>query len=494
MKTYFFAIFVLATVVFSGCQPNDFDDTNVDPRQVNDAPASTLLTFALQQSSFTLFNSPDRTISGLPTDIQLSGYNNNDLNFYSQYLSEGPYPGGSLYSTRNADWGAFYSGPLYNLQTIINYNNDDNPLADISNGSKNNQLAVARIMKAYYFWFLTDKYGDIPYFEALKGNEVLQPVYDSQQTIYTDLFKELKEAASLINEGEAPVTGDILLNGDMAAWKRMANTMRLFLALRLIKNDPSTAQTEFNEALAAGVISSNAENVMYQFIGGDPGNWNPWYKNYVVDKRNDFAISSTIGGYMLEHEDPRVLLYGELLNGEVRPLAYGNQGAVNIPGTYSRLGEAVQGGGALVPLLTYGQVLFARAEAVARGVTTGDAETLYREGIEASWRQWGVYDEAAFNTYLALEDIRFVGGEKAVEQIITQKWLHQFLNGFEAWSDWRRTGYPVLTPAPGAAQGGGIPRRMGYPTNAVSLNRTNYEAAVARQGEDTNFTRIWWDK
>jgi hypothetical protein len=81
-----------------------------------------------------------------------------------------------------------------------------------------------------------------------------------------------------------------------------------------------------------------------------------------------------------------------------------------------------------------------------------------------------------------------------LQQIITQKWAHQYLNGFESWTDWRRTGFPVLTPAPGAAQGGGIPRRMGYPSNTSALNKANYDAVIASQGADNNFTKIWWDK
>lgn len=475
-------LLLLAVVLtFSSC--GDFEETNVDPRQVKEAPTRTLLTFALQQVPFITFNSTTR---------QLTGYDTNFMNFYVQYLSEGPYPGASLYSTRNLNWTSWYTGPLYNLQTIINENTADSPMADPgANGSKNNQLAVARILKAYFYWYLTDLYGDIPYSTALKGNEVLQPSFDTQEAVYTDLFKELTEAQALINVSEAGVAGDILLNGNMASWKKFANTIRLFMSLRLIKKDEAKAKAEFTSALAAGVFGAG-ENVEFAFISGDPNNWNPWYKNYVNDNRNDFAVSSTIGNYMLTNNDPRIFVYSETFNGEVRPLPYGGASAVNIPGAYSRLGSRLQGGGARAPIFTYAQILFVKAEAAQRGFIAEDAAKLYADGIKASWEYWGVANATALTAYMADPDIAYTAAT-GLEKIITQKWAHQYLNGFEGWTDWRRTGFPRLTPAAGTTQGGGIPRRMGYPSNTRALNQVNYDAVVARQGADDNYTRMWWD-
>ncbi|WP_242929496.1 SusD/RagB family nutrient-binding outer membrane lipoprotein [Pontibacter vulgaris] len=482
-----FILFIAVLFAMVACDPSDFDDTNVDPRQVKEAPTRTLLTFALQQLPFTVWNAPIRNVAGYGTEY---------LDLYAQHLAEGPYPASSLYSVRNLSWTAWYTGPLYNLQTIINLNNEDSKLADIGNGSKNNQIAVARIMKAYYFWFLTDIYGDIPYSDALKGNQVLQPKYDKQEDIYNDLFKELKEAQAMINTGEAGVTGDILLGGDMAAWKRFANTTRLFMSLRLMKKNPAKAQTEMTAALTDGVIESNAQNITYKFIGGDPNNWNPWYENYSNDNRNDYAISSTLGNYMLANNDPRVFVYGEVLNGsEVKPLPYGSSAAKNIPGIYSRIGARLQASDTEAPIFTYAQVQFVKAEAVHRGFTIpngGAVADLYNSAIKASWEFWGVYDEAAYNAFIADADIAYTTAN-GLEKIISQKWVHQYLNGFESWTDWRRTGFPVLAPAPDAVDSRGIPRRMGYPSNAKALNEAGYTEAVTRQGADDNYTRVWWD-
>lgn len=483
-----FILFIAVLFAMVACDPSDFDDTNVDPRRVKEAPTRTLLTFSLQQLPFTVWNTPIRNVAG---------YSTVHYNFFAQYLSEGPYPAASLYSTRNLSWTAWYTGPLYNLQTIIDLNSEGSHLADLGNGSTANQVAVARILKAYYFWFLTDTYGDIPYFDALKGNEVLQPAFDKQQDIYADLFKELKEAEAMINVNEAAVTGDILLNGDMAAWKRFANTTRLFMSLRLMKVDRAKAEAEMTAALNDGVIESNAQNITYKFIGGDPNNWNPWYENYSNDNRNDYAISTTLGDYMLENNDPRVFVYAETLNGsEVKTLPYGSSAAKNIPGIYSRIGGNLQAANTVAPIYTYAQVLFVKAEAANRGITLpggGVAAELYNNAIKASWEFWGVYDAAKYASFIADPDIAYVPGEAGLQKIIKQKWVHQYQNGFEAWSDWRRTGYPNLTPAPDAVDTRGIPRRMGYPSNARALNQTNYDAVIARQGADDNYTRVWWD-
>ncbi|HEY0899692.1 MAG TPA: SusD/RagB family nutrient-binding outer membrane lipoprotein [Sphingobacteriaceae bacterium] len=482
-------IFLLGiTTVFSSCDPTEFEDTNVDPTSLKEAPAKTLLTYSLQRVPYLSFSSLGRNEAAFSTL---------DPNFYSQYLSEGPYPAASWYSVRNFSWAGWYTGPLYNLETIIKYNNEGSSLASLANGSKDNQIAVARILKAYIFWNLTDRFGDLPYSEALKGNEGLQPKFDTQESIYADLFKELKEAQAQIKLNEAGVTGDILLHGDMEGWKRFANTTRLFMALRLMKNDPAKAATEIQAAVADGVITSNDQNIVYEYIAGDPNNWDPWYENYDNDNRNDYALSSRLVDYMKNNADPRLPVYGEDLSGQVVGLSYGAPNARNIPGTYSRIGDAFRNGGAHAPIFTYSQVLFAMAEAANRGALAGGdalATTYFNDAIKASWEYHGVYDAAAYATFIADADIAYVPGAAGLERIINQKWVSQFLNGFEAWTDWRRTGFPVLTAAPNSVDARGIPRRLGYPSNVSALNGKNYAEVVARQGADDNYTRIWWDK
>lgn len=486
MKKILFTLIIGASLIISSCDPSEFDDTNISPTQLKEAPTKALLTFALQQIPFTTYNSPARQLGGYQTEV---------MALYSQYLSEGPYPGGSLYSGRTFAWTSYYTGPLYNLQTIIDYNNSASPLASPGpNGSTDNQVAVARILKAYFFWWLTDRYGDIPYTDALKGNQNLQPKYDTQQAIYESLFTELKEAQAQIKSGEAGVTGDILCGGDMLLWKKFANTTRMYMALRLIKNDFARAQTEFSSAITDGVIE-DGDDIVYNFIGTDPNNWNPWYENYSNDNRNDYAISTTLADYMIANDDARLRLYGEVLaSGSVGGLSYGTNAARNIPGAYSRLGEGFQSAGAQAPIFTYAQSLFVKAEGAKQGLIPGGdatAQQFYEDAIQASLQFYGVGD--TYPEFIAKSDIAY-DPANGLEQIITQKWVHQYLNGFEAWTDWRRTGFPVLEPAEDSVDDRGIPLRQGYPSNARALNQAGYDAAIAQQGADDNYTAVWWDK
>jgi hypothetical protein len=478
--TFMKKIIALITTAVSLVSCDKFDDTNVSPTQLTEASTKALLTNSQQSISDLVF--------GNVASSRLAA-------LYVQHLSEGPYPGPSLYNDRNLSFSTWYTGPLYNLQTIIAYNNEGSEAAN-GNGSKNNQIAVARILKAYYYLLMTDKWGDIPYTDALKGNESYAPVYDKQQSIYNDLFKELTEAAAQINEAEAKVVGDVIFNGNMSSWKRFANTMRMVMGLRLSVKDQAKGKTEYASALAAGVISSNAQNMSYTFITGDPNNYNPWYNNYTVSNRNDYAISKTLTDYMEPKNDPRLPIYGEVLAGNVvKGLTYGRNVAVNIPAAYSRIGDYFRDQGSSMPIFNYAQVLFMRAEAAKLGYEAGGdaaAEQFYKDAIKASWEQYGVFNQAAYDAYILLPDVAF-SAATGHKQIITEKWVHMYLNSWESWNDWRRTGFPVLTPAVDAIDPRGIPLRLGYPTNEVSLNSTNYLAAVAALGgTDNNYGKMWW--
>ncbi|HEY1024894.1 MAG TPA: SusD/RagB family nutrient-binding outer membrane lipoprotein [Sphingobacteriaceae bacterium] len=463
----------------AGCEKiEDFGDKNVDPTRVSVASTRALLTNAMQNSTGLYIGSGQGTTM-------------------AQHFSEGPYLTSSGYgdATGGQAYSGWYSSPLIQLKKIIDYNNAGSVEADPgANGSKNNQIAVARIMKAFIFWKLTDRWGDLPYSQALQGGDNITPAFDKQQDIYTDLFKELKEAAAQI-DGGLGVQGDIILDGDMAAWKKFAATQRMLMALRLSKVDPTTGAAEFNAAMD-DALASNADNVYYHFVAGDPNNWNPWYENYSNDNRNDFAISSTIVSYMQDNgtgTDPRLPVYAEVLPGNViKGLDYGQTLQTNIPNAYSRLGDELREQGTPAKIFSFAQVQFAKAEAAKLGwIPGGDAaaKAFYDSGIDASLEQNGVADPAFKNaTGIAYDATR------AIEQIATQRWIHLYLDGWEAWSEWRRTGFPVMAAGPNSANPEGIPRRLMYPAADKTVNTENYEKVLVQQGPNTLNTRMWWDK
>ncbi|MBW7893370.1 MAG: SusD/RagB family nutrient-binding outer membrane lipoprotein, partial [Chitinophagaceae bacterium] len=154
-------------------------------------------------------------------------------------------------------------------------------------------------------------------------------------------------------------------------------------------------------------------------------------------------------------------------------------------------------------LASFAETQFLLAEAAVRNWISSDAKELYDNGVKAAMEMLSQYDEIATIPANEIADYLtnypFVGTgnfEAAIEQINTQYWACTFLNGIETWANWRRTGYPVLTPVdyPGNLSGSQIPRRLMYPQNERALNPDNYQAAVSRQGKDDFMSRVWWDK
>ncbi|NOW95412.1 SusD/RagB family nutrient-binding outer membrane lipoprotein [Mucilaginibacter sp. SG564] len=411
---------------------------------------------------------------------------------YPQYLSNTSFTDNSRYTTVNFNFYSFYTGPLNDLENVLQTQLDANqgPIA--------NQIAVAKILKAYFFWHMTDRWGPLPYTEALKGNAHFTPKYDSQQTIYTAGFKLLDEANAGIVATNGTIKNDIVYNGDITKWKKLGNTIHMLMALRLSKVDPATGNHEFNKALTNGIMTANSDNLAYP-SAADPNNENYWYTSFTRLGRNWFALSKPLVDYMLPLNDPRLPVFGDKNStGNYVGLEYGkavpNSNDIN---NVSLLGSPLRQQTSPVYLVTYAQALFAMAEAAKLGwIGGGDvtAKNNYELAVQTSIVQW-TGSTAGAAAYLAQSQIQY-NPATAIMQIAYQRWVHLFLHGYEGWAEWRRTGYPVLVAAPGA-NGDHIPRREGYPTQEQTNNTSNYQAAVASfpyGGADDLNTRLWWDK
>ena len=462
---------------------NDFGDLNVNPNS------------ALYPNTASLLTGAERAVGTINSQVGPAGFNIAPA-LYVQQFSDVTYIEDSRYKTINFSYNGLYSGPLVNLQQVIDQNTNEATRGLAAGyGSNANQIAIARILKAYVFQFITDRWGDVPYTQALKAAQNFSPAFDKQQDIYNDLFKEWKEAAAQFDGGKA-VAGDIILSSSAARWKKFAASLRLIAALRLSKVDPAKGKTEFNLALADGVLASNADNVQYKFLA-DANNENPLYTNYVRSNRKDFALSNTFVDYLKKVSDPRLAAFAaKNQKGEYVGAPYAVFPAPGKAQDYSLASSTVSGQTAPVNIVTYAQILFAQAEAAKLGWTTGDAKALYESAIKASMQQWlGTgYTDAAYTAYIAQPDVAY-SDANALERIGTQRWVALFFQGTEAWNEWRRTGFPVLKPATNTLNGGtGIPRRLAYPTTETNLNAVNYAAVTARQGKDDQYTRVWWDK
>ncbi len=477
---------ILLSLAGAGCNPGDFGDLNVNPNEPSESNTAGLLTGAITSLPGGIITQSTVLTSAYP-------------NLYVQFLADKQYTENSRYSTVGFNYGAIYTGPLDNLELIIKINTDPETASSAERfGSNENQIAAAMILRSYLYLHLTDRFGDIPFNEALKGRENFRPKFTPQQEVYDSLFVQLKRASEMIDES-GTIDGDVLFNGDMNRWRIFGNTIRLVMGLRISEVDPDKGQAEFQDALADGVISSNAENVVYNYIA-DNNFDNPWEDAF--ETRLDYTISEPFADTLNALDDPRITVFANpaTATGTYVGMPYGvpESEAGSIPNSnVSFLGSAVREQTAPSYIYTYSQVLFSMAEAAHRGWIPGgeaSAEQYYNDAIRASWQQWGVYDEGAYNAYIAQPRVDYTAGT-ALQKIGLQKWISLFLNGYEAWAEWRRLDYPMLTPAPANLNpGGGIPVRQAYPAFEATLNQANYNEAVSRQGTDDLNTPVWWDK
>jgi hypothetical protein len=466
-------ILVAATVLISSCKKFD-GSLNVDPNRPTKASGTQLIASAERSL-------PD--MSSSPFGVH-----------YPQHLSNTSFTDNSRYTTINFNFNGWYTGPLMDLQTVITSTS-----LDVTEGPIANQVAVAKILKAYIFWFLTDRWGDVPYSEAFKGRENFTPKYDKQQDIYNNLFALLDEANAAIVAGN--IKNDIMYNGDMTKWKKFGNTIHMLMGLRLSKVDPVKGAAEFNKSITNGVITANSDNFTYTHLA-DKDNENFWYTQMNRMGRLWYAVSKPLVDTMQSTNDPRLPVFANRAtsgtnSGKYVGLDYGLTSTVT-PANFSLLGDKLRLQNAPVYLVTYAQALFARAEAAKLGWITGSdatAKTSYDLALEQSVRQWNSNDTTGLGLFRSNDKVQY-NPATAIQQIATQRWVHLFLNGYEAWAEWRRTGYPNLVAAPGA-NGSRIPRREAYPTIERSNNTANYNAAIAALpygGADDLNTRVWWDK
>lgn len=404
--------------------------------------------------------------------------------FLAQYLAETQYVGVSLYPEGSTSFYGLYQGPLMNLETVLR--SDELTATD---GPVVNQLAVAKILKAYFFWNITDRWGDVPYSESLMGADDFTPAYDTQESIYNSLFQLLEEANNMIVPGG--ITNDIVYNGDMEKWRKLGNTIRMLMALRLSEVAPEKGREEFNEALASGILESNDDNLVFRHLA-DANNQNYWYSQVIDRNREWWALTVNLVEEMKPVNDPRLSVYGDPARetGEFVGMEFGDTENLGTE-QYSLLGSEIIAQDAPVYLVTYAQALFAIAEGAERGWVAEDPQPYYNMAVENSILQW-TGSSAGVDEFLAQTEIAF-NAANPIERIAEQRWVHLFMNGYEAWSEWRRTGFPNDMVQP---EGNPVPTRLAYPDNEVFINADNYGEAAERQfgGEDSIYGKVWWDE
>jgi len=378
---------------------------------------------------------------------------------------------------------------------------------------------------------LTDDYGDVPYSEAGEGlsDRILFPKYEAQQDIYPKIIQELTEAAAALSASGTIETGDVLYAGDIVKWKKFAYSLLLRAGMRLSKVDAAKAQSTVKAAVAGGVITDNADNA---YIRHDPNFTQPIGGTLNGSEAANYYLTKPFVDVLKSTNDPRLsaiaIRYVGATSGAGQTVAVGTTDPskqIGMPiGKDNGTAPAAATADGLASFYDYSQVDRRRmvkttspvflvtaaqtnlllAEARFRGwISTGSAAQYFADGIRAHMDQMATFDPnsavsaSARDTYVAANPL-MAGTE--LQQINTQYWIASFLNGPEAFANFRRSGFPILTPNPyGQPNNPDVPngtfiRRLTYPTSELSVNTENVNEAISRQGPDKLSTRVWWDK
>lgn len=529
-----FATLGLMTV-FTGC--DDFGDVNIDPEHMNEGnvPYEMLFTNAQHQAL------------GSDWDVWRNGciYSGQWMQHLTSIDWWWNY---NLYAYSDAYSGAYWDGVYSGNRGAVR---DVTTVFDLWKDAEGYELDynMSRVMRVYVMHRMTDLYGDVPYSEAGRPNEFSYPKYDTQESIYMDMLNELDQAQANLSGGTAQMGNqDVYFQGNAASWKKFANSLMLRLAMRLSKVDPATAQTWVQKAVSNGLITSNAENVKLEHPGGvtTDDSAEPYAKIFAHEDK-EFFLSEGFVNLLASTEDPRLGLIGCVCEDpsiSIQNSAY-QLGDPNpeiqkgLPGGYNNskgsswfIGKKVAEFNNdeylanytsmySVPnrytysdptsptfIVTYAQTQLLLAEAAVRGWVSGDAKSYYENGVRAALEQFSQFPNgtrlyqqymttAAIDAYLAANPF-----DGSLKQINTQYWINCFCDEYESFANWRRTGYPELTPTydPANPYGmtatdGSIPRRFIYPSTESQVNSTHYEEAVGKLNKGDSFeSRMWWDK
>ena len=507
-----------AVLLFAGCD-KDFENVNTNPYAINTIDPALL--FAGAQRTHVGSWIAEHTI----IQQYVTPYNTGANAGFSFNVN--------IDGNQNQKWGE-YTGSIKNMIQALNILG--------SSTTRVNLKSMIRIWKAQVFMGLVDNYGDVPYSESGKAvsDALFFPKYDDDAAIYDDLYKELKEAIAALNPTGDYVSADLFYGANaqpsvktsdaaaqVAKWKKLGNSLLLRLGMRYSKINASKAQSIANEAFTGGVMTSNADNAYVKYDGtlyttpDNAGLRSFTQYNYVSepfvnqlkstnDPRGKFMIALFADpGNTPADLNPDVTLanqYGAPIgktDAELKAAPY--RGARGGGLNYSQINIYKLGSPAAPEFyVTYAQTSLLLAEAAKRGwIPGGDAQAkiYYENAITADMQIYSLYPgttpitNAEITAYINDPGVLY-NSTDALKLIGIQYWIINIRDGTEAWANFRRTGFPALTPNPSSGDLGsvGFITRLTYPDVEASANRENYQKAIQAYGGDKLTGKVFWDQ
>lgn len=482
MKKIKYSILTLITATTIYSCTADFEEINTDPNRLETISPASLL---------------NPILYGLTNHNSYSAWHNRTAHFMQGIV---PFPsndalGYHRYWVTDAIGQTMWDNHYRWLKNI-----DEMEKASIAAGDVNYQ-AIALTLKAWSFANLTDCFGDIPFEEALRGDEgVLKPKFQRQEVIYKKVLEYLEQANALFDTSKPLIYAPDLLFGDrntqaVASWQKLTNSLHLRMLLRLSDAMPAESTTKLttiiNDPVTYPIFESSADDAILINTGVAP-NITPWprIQDYAADKK----LSTFFVDQLLEWNDPRLPFWAtKATDKDRKDIGYKGipSGYAANEGTIDYNPSAPNNNTAIAPMkniiMTFAEVEFIKAELAFKGIIPGDVESFYNSGITAAMKIWNIDTPSE---YFANENVIYNG---TLEQIMLQKYFALYFTDNQQWLEFRRTGFPVMPLEPNLYNDAKMPVRYPYPQDVKRQNTENYQEALNHMGHDDINTRVWWD-
>lgn len=473
MKIFKLSMLAFLLTTFIACTRN-FDQLNTNPNLINQISPGTLL---------------NEIVYNMVSNNASNNYNITDQLMQIQ-LNYPQYYGGIqryeiLENTGTSTWNASYKWAK-NVQEMLQ-------VSEANNAS--NYVAIALTLRAWVYSNLTDCFGNIPFSQASRSEEgIIQPIYDSQESIYTTLLADLTKANTLYDHAAGmPYGNDLLFNNNSRLWQKFTNSLKLRLLLRVSDVLPGSYQTMVDmiaDPAQYPLINNLSEAAVFDITGVTP-NLSPW------SRALDFSNQHAVGEFFIETlnalNDPRRPVYVTQANQNGSPVGYkgipsgyDDQNAFDYSPSYMNNQQVITP--MIIPILSFAEVAFIKAELAQKSHLQEDAEAHYKAGIRSAIELWtgNTIAEDYFDTPLATYN-------GSLERIMLHKYLAMYFTDYQQWADYRRTGFPVLPATTSMLNEGKMPARLLYPSDQVTYNPENYRKASESMGGDNINAKVWWD-